>query len=100
MPLSNNIIMMLNDITTRVPDKKILSETDEQLIKNTFNKILESGENYDVDEIESWFENEGSWNHKPAVIRITNISHYVQTRFWQKPKKLNVVSDHDGCGCH
>ena len=30
------------------------------LSKNVFMEILESGENYNVDEIESWFKNEGS----------------------------------------
>jgi hypothetical protein len=99
MPLSNVVITNLNEITSHISNKKNLSEKDEQLIKDTFNKILESGENYDVSEIESWFENEGSWNHKPTIIRITNISHYVQTRFWQNPKKLRIVSDHDECGC-
>lgn len=99
MPLSNNVILKLNEITSQVTNKKNLSEEDEHLIKDTFNKILQNGENYDVDEIESWFENEGSWNHKPVIIRITNISHYIQTRFWQNPKKLRVISDDDKCGC-
>lgn len=100
MPLSNNVIMKLNELTMQIPNKNTLSEKDEHLIKDSFNKILENGENYDVDEISSWFENEGSWNHKPTVIRITNISHYVQTRFWQNPKKLRVISGNDECGCH
>ncbi len=99
MPLSNNVILKLNEITSQVSDKKNLSEEDEYLIKDTFNKILENGGSYDVDEIESWFENEGSWHNKLAIIRITNISHYVQTRFWQNPKKLRLISDHDDSGC-
>jgi hypothetical protein len=100
MPLSNNVIMKLNELTVQIQNKKTLSERDEQLIKDSFNKLLESGENYDVDEIGSWFENEESWNHKLTVIRITNISHYVQTRFWQNSKKLHLISDNDDCGCH
>lgn len=102
MPLSNNTIIRLNEITTQVYDKKSLTDKDEQLIKDVFIRTLESGEYYDVDEIESWFENEGSWKHKPTIVRITNISHYVQARFEQGGKKLRVLSDHDGddCSCN
>ncbi len=97
MPLTNQVIIMLNEITTQIQNKKSLTPQDESIIKETFNKILSSGQYYDVDEIESWFDNEGSWTHKPTVIRITNMSHYVQSRFEQAPKKLKMVSD--DCGC-
>ncbi|CAE6499298.1 conserved hypothetical protein [Candidatus Nitrosotenuis uzonensis] len=97
VPLSNNVIMHLNEMTTQIHNKKLLSENDEQLIRGIFNKILEQGEWYDVNEIESWLENEGTWTHKPTIIRITNISHYIQTRFQQRPAKLKMLSD-DGCG--
>jgi hypothetical protein len=99
MPLSNQVIMMLNEITTQIKNKRSLTPQDEALIKETFNKILESGQRYDVDEVESWFDNEGSWTHKPTIIRITNMSHYVQARFEQAPKKLRMISDNDSCGC-
>lgn len=99
MPLSNRIIMNLNEITAQIADKKNITEKDEQAIKSMFSKILERGEQYDVDEIESWLENEGTWNHKPSIVRITNISHYVQARYEQSPKKLRIISDDDGCGC-
>jgi hypothetical protein len=100
MPLANNVIMMLNQITTQIHNKKNLSDQDEHLIKDIFNKILQSGDIYNVAEIESWFENEESWNHKPTIMRITNMSHYVQSRFEQSPKKLYIISDHDDCDCH
>ena len=100
MPLSNNVISILNELTAQIQDKKNLSEKDTDAIKETFNKILTSGDRYDVDEIESWLENEGSWTHRQTVIRITNMSHYVQSRFDQSPKKFKMVSDSDGCGCH
>ncbi|NDB32290.1 MAG: hypothetical protein EB150_07650 [Nitrososphaeria archaeon] len=98
MPLTNQVIIMLNEITTQVKNKKSLTTEDESLIKETFNKILSSGQYYDVDEIESWFNNEGTWTHKPTIVRITNMSHYVQSRFEQAPKKLKIVSDSD-CDC-
>lgn len=99
MPLANQVIMMLNDITTNIKNKQELNSQDEIFIKDTFKRILESGQRYNVNEIESWFENEGSWKHRPTVIRITNMSHYVQSRFEQAPKKLRMVSDEDSCGC-
>ena len=102
VPLSNNTIIRLNEITTQVYDKKSLTDKDEDLIRDVFLRSLESGEYYDVDEIESWFENEGSWKHKPTIVRITNISHYVQARFEQGGKKLRIISEHkdDDCGCN
>jgi len=99
MVLSDAIIMKLNQITSQISNKQNLAEDDEDLIKNTFTKILESGETYDVEDIESWFENQGTWNHKPTIIRITNMSHYVQQRFWQTPKKFRIISESDDCGC-
>lgn len=89
---------MLNEITTQIQNKKSLTSEDESLIKETFNKILSSGQYYDVDEIESWFDNEGTWTYKPTIVRITNMSHYVQSRFEQSPKKLKIISDND-CDC-
>lgn len=99
MPLTNQVIIMLNEITSNVQNKKSLTPQDEIFIKDTFGRILNSGQQYDVDEIESWFDNEGSWTHRPTVIRITNMSHYVQSRFEQAPKKLHMISDNDGCRC-
>lgn len=100
VPLTNTVIMHLNEITTQIQNKKTLTEKDEEMIKNVFFKILKNGQRYDVDEISSWFENEGTWNHKPTIIRIANMSHYVQSRFEQSPKKFNIISDPDDCGCH
>jgi hypothetical protein len=92
--------MRLNEITGLVSDKKNLTDKDTEMIKNIFGKMLSDGQRYDVSEIESWFENEGSWAHKPSIIRITNISHYVQSKFDQSPKKFKIISSDDECGCH
>lgn len=99
MSLSHNVIMNLNEITSQIQDKKNLTEQDTQMIKSIFSKILESGDRYDVDEIEQWFENEGTWTHRPSIVRITNMSHYVQSKFDQSPKKIRIVSSSDDCGC-
>jgi hypothetical protein len=94
------VITNLNEVSSQIYDKKNLTERDTNLIKDMFFRILECGDRYDVDEVEAWLENEGSWTHKPSIVRITNMSHYVQSRFDQNPRKLRVVSDSDECGCH
>ena len=102
MPLLNTTIMRLNEITTRIKNKNHLSADDESFIKQIFREINEDGETYDVDEIESWFENEGSWNVKDVKTRIVNISHYAQSRF-EQTNKFRIVDDTcddgDSCSC-
>ena len=98
MPLLNTTIIKLNEITTRIKDKNQLTPDDEITIKQIFKEINENGETYDVDEIESWFENEGSWNNKLVRNRITNISHYQQTKYEQNTK-FRMISDDDSCSC-
>ena len=66
-------------------------------IKEIFKQMIESGERYDLDDIESWFENEGSWKDKNSRVRIINLAHYVQNKY-QQTLKLNIVSD-DDCSC-
>ena len=98
MPLLNTTIIKLNEITTRIKNKNQLSPDDESAIKQIFREINENGENYDVDEIESWFENEGSWENKLVRNRITNIAHYQQTKYEQN-NKFRMISDNDSCSC-
>jgi len=92
MPLTNNVIIKLNEITTMIEDKHNLKEKDIEEIKTIFRNILESGERYDVDDIESWFENEGSWTNKNSRVRVINISHYVQDKFDQTAR-FRIISD-------
>ena len=98
MPLTNNVIIKLNEITTMIEDKHNLKEKDIEEIKIIFKSILESEERYDIDDIESWFENEGSWTNKNSRIRIVNLSHYIQDKYEQAPK-LRIIPD-DVCGCN
>ncbi len=97
MPLGNDIIIKLNEITTSVSNKKHLSQDDERLIKNVFKSIVEGGGRYDVHEIESWFALEGSWKDKSVVDRIINMAHYQQTKYEEK-NNLKFVSDDCSCG--
>ena len=97
MPLTNNVIIKLNEITTIVEDKSKLSESEVDEIKSIFKTIVESGERYDIDEIEFWFKNEGSWTSRAPRIRITNLSSYIQDKY-QQTAHLRIISD-DDCNC-
>lgn len=80
-----------------VTDKSKLSESDVEEIKSIFKNLVQSGERYDVDEIEFWFENEGSWTTKEPRIRIVNLSNYLQDKH-QQTAHLRILSD-DDCSC-
>jgi hypothetical protein len=97
MPLTNNVIIKLNEITTLIEDKSKISESEIDEIKSIFKTLVENGERYDIDEIEFWFENEGSWTKKESRIRLVNISNYIQDKF-QQTLHLKIISD-DDCSC-
>ena len=97
MPLTNNVIIKLNEITTMIEDKSKLSEPEVDEIKSIFKELVKSGERYDVDEIEFWFKNEGSWKTRESIIRIVNLSNYVQDKH-QQTAHLRIMSD-DDCSC-
>ena len=97
MPLTNPVIIKLNEITTLVQDKSKLTELEVEEIKIIFKELVEKNERYDIDEIEFWFENEGSWKVKEPRVRITNLSSYVQDKY-QQTAHLRIISD-DDCGC-
>ena len=99
MPLTNDVIMKLNQITTLVQDKSNVENSEIEEIKSIFRNILENGQDYNVEEIESWFENEGSWKNKDVRVRIVNLSHYVQSKYEQTAKFRMISSDDDSCSC-
>ena len=92
VPLTNNVIIKLNEITTLIEDKYRLKEKEIEEIKIIFRNILDGGERYDVDDIESWFENEGSWTNKTSRVRVINISHYIQDKYDQTTR-FRIISD-------
>jgi|TARA_B110001469_G_scaffold56231_1_gene54147 hypothetical protein len=97
LPLTNNVIIKLNEITTMVEDKSKLTESEVEEIKIIFRELVKKNERYDLDEIEFWFENEGSWKIKESRVRITNLANYVQDKY-QQTAHLRIISD-DDCGC-
>ena len=98
MPLTNNVIIKLNEITTMIENKTKFSESEIDEIKLIFKTLVEKGERYDIDEIEFWFENEGSWTKKESRIRLVNISSYIQDKY-QQTLHLKIIPDDDDCGC-
>ena len=98
MPLTNNVIIKLNEVTLMITDKNSLKLEDEVFIKEIFKKLLESGENYNIDEIESWFKNEGTRKNKQSIIRITNMAHYIEEKF-QQSNKFHILSNDKSCDC-
>ena len=96
MPLTNEVIVRLNEITAMVEDKSRLSNSETDEIKAIFTELVKGGQSYNVDEIEYWFENEGSWNSKAPKVRIANIANYVQDKHMQT-SHLKMIDD--GCDC-
>ena len=97
MPLTNNVIIKLNEITAIVEDKSKLSEFEIDEIKLIFKELVEKNEPYDLDEIEFWFENEGNWTTREPRIRIVNLANYIQDKYMQTAH-LRIISD-DDCSC-
>lgn len=94
MPLSERTLVLLNHLKSIDSDKIIGSELDD-LIQDTFKKILSNGDTYKIDEIENWLDNGQKIN--PIIAeRILNVAHYQKAKFDAKnPLKMA----HDSCGC-
>jgi len=99
MPLTNDVIIKLNEISILIEDKSNLKESEIEGIKGIFKNMLKNGQDYNVEEIESWLKNEGSWKNKDVRVRITNLSHFIQSKH-QQTTGLRVISDNEeSCNC-
>ena len=72
-----------------------LKPEDEAIIKEIFKKILSSGDNYDVSEIENWINTMA--NSQYVNERILNIAHYQKAKH-EARNKLKMMPDDCGCG--
>jgi len=97
VPLTNNVIIKLNEITALIEDKSTIKENEVKEIKQIFLDLLKNGEYYVVEEIESWLKNEGTWRDKDSRVRITNLSHYVQSKF-EQTDRFRIISDNNDQG--
>lgn len=93
--VDRDVLLMLDGIrqVTRI---STLNQEDEELLKNTFKKILDSGKSYSIDDIENWIKSCGD---KPTSVveRILNIAHYQKAKY-DAANKLRLMSDNCGCG--
>ncbi len=94
MPLSERSLVLLNHLKSIDCDKIIGSEPDD-LIGETFKKILSSGDAYKIEEIENWLD-DGQKINPVVAERILNVAHYQKAKFDAK-NPLKMV--HDSCGC-
>lgn len=94
MTLSEKSLVLLNYLKSIDGDKIIENEQDD-LIKNTFKKILTSGDTYKIEDIENWLDDEPKI-HAVIAQRILNVAHYQKAKFDAK-NPLKMV--HDSCGC-
>src|SRR5579864_1343782 len=95
MTLSENSLVLLNKIAS-IDYAGTLDSQQDELIKDTFKKILSSGNIYKIDEIEKWLE---TANPNPAVAeRILNVAHYQKAKH-DAQNPLKMAHDDDSCGC-
>lgn len=76
--MTNDAIIWLNEVTVAITDKNHLDAADVRIITDVLGKILKKDGHYDADEIESWFENEGSWTSRAVRRQIRDIARSVQ----------------------
>ncbi|CUR51593.1 conserved protein of unknown function [Nitrosotalea devaniterrae] len=94
MVLSENTLGLLNQIVS-IDCKGALDSTQDELIRDTFQKILSTGNVYKIDDIEKWLE---STVANPVVSeRILNVAHYQKAKYDAK-NPLKMAHD-DSCGC-
>jgi hypothetical protein len=95
MPLLEKSLALLNQLKSIDCNGK-LDDIQDDLIKDTFKKILSSGDVYKITEIENWLDIHMETN--PVVAeRILNVAHYQKTKYDAK-NPLKMISDNCGCG--
>ena len=95
MTLSESSLALLNRLTSIDSGVPIGSEQDD-FIRDTFKKILSSGNVYKIDDIEQWLD----YNHMTNSVfaeRILNVTHYQKAKH-DANNPLKMAHD-DSCGC-
>ncbi len=94
MTLSESSLALLNHLVS-IGNGPLGNEQDD-LIRETFKKILSSGNTYKIDDIKQWLD----YNHvtNPVVAeRILNVAHYQKAKH-DANNPLKMAHD-DNCGC-
>jgi hypothetical protein len=95
VPLSERSIVLLNQLRSIDCSGALESEQDD-LITDTFKKILSSGDSYKIGEIENWLDTSPQTNHV-VTERILNVAHYQKVKYDAK-NPLKMAPDSCGCG--
>ena len=95
--MRSDSLALLQQIRDLAENSKPLGQSDEDLVKSAFRKILESGDTYSVAELENWFTSQNTWE-QPTIDRIMNIAHYQKSKF-DASNKFRMISDGNECGC-
>lgn len=96
--MRSDSLALLQQIRDLAENPKSLGQSDEDLVKTTFKKILESGDTCSVAELENWFTNQTNAWEQPVIDRIMNVAHYQKSKF-DASNKFRMISDGNECGC-
>ncbi len=95
MTLSEHSLALLNRLTS-INDSKTLGGEQDDLIRDTFKKILSNGNIYKIDDIEKWL-NVNNMTNLVVAERILNVAHYQKAKH-DANNPLKMAHD-DSCGC-
>ena len=95
MTLSENSLALLNRLTS-INNSGILGGEQDDLIRDTFKKILSNGNIYKIDDIEKWL-NVNNMTNPVVAERILNVAHYQKAKH-DANNPLKMAHD-DSCGC-
>ena len=95
MTLSENSLVLLNRLTS-IDCNETLGNEQDDLIRDTFKKILSSGDIYKIEDIEKWLDSVNVTNSVVAE-RILNVAHYQKAKH-DANNPLKMAHD-DSCGC-
>lgn len=96
MLLSSELESTLKKVVDFIKNSDVLSQDQVESVKTLFQSLLEKGGKYDVDDVEKYLETHNVKN-KNIIIRITNLSHYLQTKYEQTSKIRFVPNDSSDC---
>ncbi|MDE1830251.1 MAG: hypothetical protein KGI25_08010 [Thaumarchaeota archaeon] len=90
-------LVLLQQLQDVVANSKSIGLQEEDLVKSTFKKILESGDTYSVMDLEDLFVSKANGDSQ-VIDRIMNIAHYQKSKF-DASNKFRMVSDENDCSC-
>ncbi|MGB9002278.1 MAG: hypothetical protein WCC52_00540 [Nitrosotalea sp.] len=96
--MRNESFLFLEQLQGLISNAKSLGYHDDDLVKLTFKKILESGDTYSITELENWFVSKVNGVDRSVIDRVLNIAHYQKSKF-EANNKFRIVSDGNDCGC-